>query len=186
LSRHPYFDSGDAAYEYYFDRHDPEGADDRPWSQPANPHPNDPTRRLRPPPGAAADVPERKEPAEQHVYAELVRFAARSVRHPVSAAETPAGVEAETVTAGLDSAIFRDGGVDAVPLQGWRKGGVYVTALKVRNGGPEPLTVDHTRLRGYWLAASIEKSELAAEGETHLYVVSSVPFVEALARKGIP
>jgi hypothetical protein len=38
LSRHPYLQDGDKAYEYYFDKFDLEGADDRPWSQPANPH----------------------------------------------------------------------------------------------------------------------------------------------------
>lgn len=49
LSRHPYFDNGDGAYEYYFDKHDPEGVNDRPWVQPANPHPNHPQDRLRVP-----------------------------------------------------------------------------------------------------------------------------------------
>ncbi|HLF98439.1 MAG TPA: DUF3438 family protein [Methylococcaceae bacterium] len=183
LSRHPYFDNGDAAYEYYFDRHDPEGADDRPWSQPANPHPAYPPERMRQS-ASSGQEEARAEPSERHIYAELIRFAARSMRHPVSRDETPAGIEPEAVTAGLDSAIFQDGGVDAAPVQSWRKGGVFVTALRVRNGTPEPLTVDHTRLRGYWLAASIEKADLAAQGETHLYVVSSVPFQEALARKG--
>jgi type II secretory pathway component GspD/PulD (secretin) len=43
LSRHSYFDNGDSAYEYYF------GKDDRPWSQPPNPHPGHPRSRLRVP-----------------------------------------------------------------------------------------------------------------------------------------
>jgi general secretion pathway protein D len=45
LARHPYLQDGDQAYEYYFDKFDPEGADDRPWSQPPNPHMDSPRQR---------------------------------------------------------------------------------------------------------------------------------------------
>lgn len=50
--RHPYLPHGDKAYEYYFDKFDPEGADDRPWSQPPNPNVTRP-RQVNPPADAS-------------------------------------------------------------------------------------------------------------------------------------
>jgi type II secretory pathway component GspD/PulD (secretin) len=185
LSRHPYFDNGDGAYEYYFDKFDPEGADDRPWAQPANPHPKHPRDRLRlpekggeRPAGAAADV---REP-----YAGLIRFAAMAVRQRIAPGEAPEGIRLKPLGAAPDKPLLSEIGVDATPLQSWRKDDLYVTSIQVKNRLRLPVTVDSTRLRGRWLAATLEKPALAGQGEagdtTHLYVISAEPFHEALSR----
>jgi type II secretory pathway component GspD/PulD (secretin) len=183
LSRHPYFDNGDGAYEYYFDKHDPEGRDDRPWSQPANPHPNHPRDRLRlpekrdeRPAGAEADV---REP-----YAGLIRFAAMAARHRIAPDEAPEGIRLEPLGAIPDKPLFSEIGVDTTPLQSWRKDDLYVTSIQVKNRLRLPVRVDSSRLRGRWLATTMERPDLAEQGKhgdtTYLYVVSAEPFHKAL------
>jgi general secretion pathway protein D len=191
LSAHPYFDNGDGAYQYYFDKFDPEGADDRPWAQPPNPHPKHPRVRLRTPDSAAKQSRARAETAVKQAYAELTRFAAKAVRQPVAPGEVPQGVRPENLGAEQETvALLAEAGVDATPLQGWRKGDLYVTAVEVKNRLRLPVTVDHTRIYGRWLAATIEKPRLAERGEegdlTHLYVISAEPFRDALARRSAP
>jgi len=191
LSAHPYFDNGDGAYQYYFDKFDPEGADDRPWAQPPNPHPKHPRVRLRTPDKAAKSGRAPAEAGVKQSYAELTRFAAKAVRQPVAPDEVPQGVRLENLGAEQETvALLAEAGVDATPLQSWRKGDLYVTAVEVKNRLRLPVTVDHTRIYGRWLAATIEKPRLAERGEegdlTHLYVISAEPFRDALARRSAP
>lgn len=186
LSDHPYFTDGDSAYEYHFDKLKPEGVGDRPWAQPPNPHVSRPQSKPRMPAEASKQTPE--EPAVKQTYAELTRFAAKSVRQPVAPGEVPEaiGIRMETLVSGQTMPLLAEIGVDATPLQSWRKGEMYVTSVQLKNRLRLPVTVNHTRLHGRWLAATIEKSDLAGQGETgdatYLYVISSEPFHEALSR----
>lgn len=182
LSDHPYFTDGDSAYEYHFDKLKPEGVDDRPWAQPPNPHV---PRSQSKPPMAAAGKQTPEAPGLKQIYAELTRFAAKSARQPVAPGEVPEGIRMEILRAELETPLLTEAGVDVTPLQSWRKGDLYVTSVQLKNRLRLPVTVNHTRLHGRWLAATIEKSALAGQGETgdstYLYVISSEPFHQALS-----
>ncbi len=187
LSRHPYFDNGDGAYEYYFDKHDPEGTDDRPWAQPPNPHPKHPRVRLRVPDATGKQGRNGAEPDIKRTYAELTRFAAKAVHQPIAPSEVPEGLRMEPLATGQKAPLLAEAGVDATPVQSWRKGELYVTSVQVRNRQRLPVMVNHTRLHGRWLAATIENPRLTGRGEagdlTHLYVISAEPFHQALAHR---
>jgi len=60
LSDHPYFTDGDSAYEYHFNKLKPEGVDDRPWAQPANPHVPRPRQNVPAKPVSQNQFPEQK------------------------------------------------------------------------------------------------------------------------------
>jgi general secretion pathway protein D len=179
LTRHPYFQDGDDAYEYYFDKFDPEGASDRPWAQPANPHPHH-RRSIDTKPWRGQD----KEPAAAGFddYGELTRLAARAIRDPEFA--MPKGIRMEPLIVGLTVPLAEDGTLDARPLQTWRGKGVYVTTVRLTNRSLEPMTVDPGRLRGHWLNVTLERNRLSgrdeAESTTYAYLISSVPFHEAI------
>jgi general secretion pathway protein D len=182
LTRHPYFQEGDNAYEYYFDHFDPEGTNDRPWAQPANPHPH--YRR-------SFDMERRKNrrnesgPVEFDDYAELTRLAARAVREPEFA--MPQGLRPELLSAEITVPLTEEGGpLEARPLRAWSGNGVYITVIRLANRSDEPVIVEPARLRGRWLNVSLEKSRLAGQDEpgntTYAYLISSEPFHEALMR----
>lgn len=167
LSRHPYFDSGDDAYEYYFDRHDPEGADDRPWSQPPNPHvPKE--KRNAPASGAVEE------------YIDLTRYAAQQMYAPPESREQFTGMETAPLTGDRTPALFPGENVEQRPLASWRRGSLYVTAVRLRNPDRRELTLDPKKLRGAWLAATFHQPRLTGVGEggeeTSVYLISAQPF----------
>jgi len=81
--------------------------------------------------------------------------------------------------------VFDSKAIQAKPLASWRKGGLYVTAVKLRNMTEKSLLVDFNQIEGTWLASSVEKSTLAKYGllgdSTYMYLISDKPFDEALA-----
>lgn len=93
--------------------------------------------------------------------------------------------------------LIRGGQLAAKPIAAWKGGGLFVTAIHVRNTQRHSLTLQFessrdahtldlsTLLRGHWLTASVQHSTVARKGQsadsTTLYVVSDRPFTESLA-----
>lgn len=80
--------------------------------------------------------------------------------------------------------LLRGGAVEATPLASWRGGGLYVTAVKLRNITEQPVVLDPRDLRGRWLAATFQHARLLPHGDgadtTCVYLVSARPFAESL------
>ncbi|OQK17214.1 hypothetical protein AU255_04795 [Methyloprofundus sedimenti] len=134
--------------------------------------------------GAGAKVPKVAEP-EQATFMQLTEYAARTVRLPDSKHEKVAGIQAVQVPGAYQLAeVFYDLRLTAAPVASWRKGGVYVTAVEVRNLSNETVTIDYQHLKGNWLASTIEEEKVAPRKDfgdmTYLYLLSSKPFEQAL------
>ncbi len=118
----------------------------------------------------------------QQTYVELTRYAARSVRLPADERIEQAGIEEVFIQHREPVYLLADGRIRLLPVAGWRKGGVNVTAFEVRNTAPAMLRIDFGNVRGPWLASTIESEQLAPQGEfgdsTWLYLISAQPFDE--------
>jgi general secretion pathway protein D len=82
--------------------------------------------------------------------------------------------------------LLYDSRIRALPVAAWHQGGIYVTALELHNIAHETVKVDYRRLKGRFLAATIENDTLTQQSGsskshvTHLYLVSSQPFNEII------
>ncbi|NOQ14362.1 MAG: DUF3438 family protein [Methyloprofundus sp.] len=139
--------------------------------------------------GIGAVAPKVIEPAtsshKQATYMQLTEYAAKSVRLPIASRETVAGVvDVPLPTAQQRVDVLFDMRLNVVPVASWRKGGVYVTAVEVRNLSNETVEVDYRNLKGNWLASTIETEKVAphkAFGDvSYLYLISGTPFEQAL------
>ena len=139
--------------------------------------------------GAGAVAPKVIEPAissyKQATYMQLTEYAAKSVRLPAASRETVAGIVGVPLPAAQQRVdVLFDMRLNAIPVASWRKGGVYVTAVEVRNLSHETVEVDYRNLKGNWLASTIETEKVAphkAFGDvTYLYLISGTPFEQAL------
>ena len=141
--------------------------------------------------GLGAKAPKVTPPAsaqaseKQATYMLLTEYAAKSVRLPAAERETVAGVFNVSIpsTNQRVEALY-DLRLTATPVASWRKGGVYVTAVEVRNLSNETVAVDYQHLKGTWLASTIERGKVAPKKSfgdaTYLYLISSMPFEQAL------
>lgn len=137
--------------------------------------------------GVGAIAPKVVEPAQvsnkQKVYTQLTEYAAQAVRLPASERKIVAGIQAVSL-ARQRADILYDTRLTAVSAASWRRGGVYVTAIEVRNLSNETVAIDYRHIKGNWLASSIEQEKVAprkVSGDTtYLYLISSMPFEEAL------
>ena len=120
----------------------------------------------------------------QQIYMQLTRYAAKAVRVPPEQRERvpmiqPAFVRKQRV---LD--LFRKPSVHVLPVASWHQGGIYVTALEVRNVDAASVQLDARHLKGTWLAATLESSTLSEQRElgdsTYLYLISGKPFDEGV------
>lgn len=79
------------------------------------------------------------------------------------------------------------GRFEAQPLGSWRRGGLWVTALRLSNLGERELKLDTSSFPGAWRAAALEAQNLAPLGapgsQTRVFLISDVPFERALAAK---
>ena len=126
------------------------------------------------------------EQAEQYdTYLKMSEYAADIFAKPFDKQTQDADYTAiKLVGSGLAD-VFDSKAIQAKPLASWRKGGLYVTAVKLRNITEKSLLVDFNQIEGTWLASSVEKSTLAKYGllgdSTYMYLISDKPFGEALA-----
>ena len=116
-------------------------------------------------------------------YVRLTRFAAQQLHAPARLLSGLPGVVRVPVERD-PVALVRGGAVEAAPLVAWRAGGLYVTAVLLRNTTAEPQTLDPRALRGRWLAATFQHHRLHAAGSeadrTAAYLVSARPFSASL------
>ncbi|WP_405240391.1 TIGR03749 family integrating conjugative element protein [Lentisalinibacter orientalis] len=135
----------------------------------------------RPPVPAAAE-PRATEPVS-YGYVALTRFAAQQFYAPARLARSLPGVIRVPV-AGDAVPLIRGAKVETRPLIAWRAGGLYVTAVQVRNQIASPVVLDPRTLRGEWLTATFQHNRLHPKGSeadtTVLYLVSERPFAVAL------
>lgn len=116
-------------------------------------------------------------------YVALVRRTLLTVTNPQ--APLPSGMTAQPVYMAPLSLLFAGTGLSAWPLSSWLQGEVYVTVLQVRNQSDQQQSLDLRKVPGGWLAASVERSQLARFGQsqdsTRLFLLSVKPFEEVLA-----
>lgn len=122
---------------------------------------------------------------KQAAYMQLTEYAAKSVRLPAAERGTVAGVFNVSIPSAQQQVdALYDLRLTATPVASWRKGGVYVTAVEIRNLSNETVAIDYQHLKGAWLASTIEQEKVApkkAFGDaTYLYLISGMPFEQAL------
>jgi general secretion pathway protein D len=120
----------------------------------------------------------------QQVYMQLTKYAAKSVRLTPDKWEKVPTIQVNPLQAKQEVNLFANRDVHTIPVASWRQGGINVTAFEVRNISSQRLQIDHRRIRGQWLASTIEESTLAPHKElgdsTYLYLISAMSFEEAL------
>ena len=121
----------------------------------------------------------------QNLYLEMSQYAADTIRiaeidRKLDAKYLPDKVKRVAVTT-----LFDNNKVKVMPLASWNRGGMYVTALELVNKANSASPVDYTKIKGKWLASSVENNLLARRGQandsTFMYVVSVLPFDETIA-----
>jgi len=113
----------------------------------------------------------------QATYVELTQYAAKAVR---GNAPTVSKIQPVSLKTAQAVEVQYDTRLQTVPVGSWRKGGVHITALKVSNPTKGRIIVNYQRLKGTWLAATIEKEELSAQTSSYLYLISSDTFENTL------
>jgi general secretion pathway protein D len=119
-------------------------------------------------------------------YATLTRFAMLAMRQP----ETPFPAEIDLMPIPdpeSAKALIDANSVKVEPLAAWQGHGHYVTALRLANLSASELRLQQNHLRGKWRAITFEDTTLEPAGKlgdsTMAYVVSSLPFSQALGAK---
>lgn len=117
-------------------------------------------------------------------YVSLTRYAAQQLYAPKRLLLDLPGVSRTRLNVRESIPLLRGGAVEATPLASWRGGGLYVTAVKLRNDTEGPVVLDPRDLRGRWLAATFQHARLLPRGDeadtTCVYLVSARPFAESL------
>ncbi|MBL6986596.1 MAG: DUF3438 family protein [Methylobacter sp.] len=121
-------------------------------------------------------------PANQQVYVNLTRYASEAVLVPSSERKADPKIKAVRLAQFVPVDLSYDSRIKALPVAGWRQGGIYVTALELHNASSDRVSVDYRHLKGRWLASTIEKEILDGRQVTHLYLISSQPFEEIMAQ----
>lgn len=80
--------------------------------------------------------------------------------------------------------LFNNPAIKTVPLNSWKKGSLYVTAVQLFNRSDRPVDIDAAQVKGNWLAAAVEDNRLDGNGKlksvSMLYLVSDQPFEEMM------
>ncbi len=117
-------------------------------------------------------------------YTLLTRYAAQQLYAPARLLKTPHGIHAVPLDGGSvpNDTLMRGGGIGAEPVAAWRKGTLYVTAVKLTNRSLRTIVLDPRVIRGQWRTATFQHAYLAPsnsdENVTALYLVSDRPFAE--------
>jgi general secretion pathway protein D len=134
--------------------------------------------------GAAASAPPPQQapsPAQQ-TYVDLTRYASEGVHKQGDERKIDPKIKQVRLTQFVPVDLLYDTRIKALPIAGWRQGGIYVTALELKNTSNDRVRVDYRHLKGRWLAATIENETLNGYPQpgsaTYLYLISSQPFEE--------
>ena len=112
---------------------------------------------------------------------DLIQLASQSLYSDV--VEPVDGIKRVAVEKKLINGFYRGGGLKVEPLAGWFGGGLYVTAIGLTNTTSEVIIFNPCRIRGNFLYASSQFSDLQPVGTDHnenvAYLVSDIPFSKA-------
>ena len=126
----------------------------------------------------------------------LTRYAAQQLYAPERLAGGDSAIKRIALELSTPVPLIRGGLVETVPIASWQGNGLTVTAVKIRNLSMQPLQLRfekyntlpvlnlNGRLRGDWLAATVQHDYLGLAGgesdTTTLYLVSNQSFLESL------
>ncbi len=117
-------------------------------------------------------------------YITLTRFAAQQLYAPARLLTTPHQVQRSRVQQTPIQHLLRGFKIDATPIAAWRKGRLFVTAVRLQNQTQQSIILDPLQLRGRWHAATFQHGILKAHGSTEdttaVYLISDQPFKQAL------
>jgi integrating conjugative element protein (TIGR03749 family) len=117
-------------------------------------------------------------------FVALTRFAAQQLYAPARLLKAAPAIQRVSVSQTPIEHLLRGESLIATPVASWRSGRLYVTALEIKNTGPDAIELDPRQLRGQWRAATFQHSRLhpaGSEADTSaVYLVSDRPFHEAL------
>ncbi|MGR9114864.1 MAG: DUF3438 family protein [Gammaproteobacteria bacterium] len=135
-----------------------------------------------------SEAPQKKQaPTEaQKIYVELTQYAANAVRLPAHEREQVPFIEPTPLAGYRSFDLLYDTRIRAVPVAGWKRGGIHVTAVELHNTAKSEVDVNYRDLKGRWLASTMEGSKLAPQGEfgdsTYMYLISAEAF-DDIARR---
>jgi integrating conjugative element protein (TIGR03749 family) len=134
---------------------------------------------------SAAPRSKRQHPTNSSLdYIILTRFAAQQLYAPARVLTIPHQVQRSRVQQISIQHLLRGFKVDATPIAAWRKGRLFVTAVRLQNQTQQPITLHPLQLRGRWYAATFQHGVLKAHGNTDdttaVYLISDQPFKQAL------
>ncbi len=113
-------------------------------------------------------------------FIEMTRVAAKQVRMPYLSRTVQGKVQPVNLRELGSVPLFRDANLAAVPSAAWTDGLHFLTAVKVVNLTDHAKPVDVNLMRGEWMAATVERQQLAPAGEegdfTYLYLISETSF----------
>ncbi|MDD1611871.1 MAG: DUF3438 family protein [Methylococcaceae bacterium] len=136
-----------------------------------------------PPPPIGQQTNPESIPANQQVYVDLTRYASEAVRLSGADRRIDPKIVPVSIRQFEQVDLTYDSRISAMPIAGWRQGGIYVTVLELHNLSPDTITVDYRHLKGRWLASTIENEVLDSQNNvTYLYLISSQPFEEIMAQ----
>ena len=122
--------------------------------------------------------------SEASDYLILTRYAAQQLYAPARLLKTPPGIHSVPLARDLGAVdtLIRGGGMLAEPVAAWRKGTLYVTAVKLTNRSAQPIMLDPRLIRGQWRTATFQHGNVGPSFSdtkvTAVYLVSDRPYTE--------
>ncbi|MBA2711534.1 MAG: TIGR03749 family integrating conjugative element protein [Tatlockia sp.] len=115
----------------------------------------------------------------------LTRFAIQSLYAPQRLLVIPEGVSRQPMQTRRQIMLFYGANIEARPLISWHGGGLYVTAVELKNGLNKEVIVDPRLMLGNWTTATFYPGNTLAprggEDSTTVFLISDRPFANALA-----
>lgn len=133
-------------------------------------------------------------------YVRLTRFAAQTLYSAEHLMPSDKEITRVNINRTKTIPLVRGGDIEAMPIGAWRGGGLYITAVRIKNVSNKRISIANnksaikttasrflalnTDLRGAWLAATAQHHYLGAAGgkddRTSVYLISSRAFMESL------
>lgn len=114
----------------------------------------------------------------------LTRFAIQTLYAPKRLVATPEGIHRTPMQTEKHVPLFYGANIDAMPLASWRAGGLFITAVELKNLTEHVIQIDIKQIKGDWQAASLYPTTQLPTRDKHetttIFLVSAKPFHEAL------
>lgn len=123
-------------------------------------------------------------------YVDLMRFAIEQLYSPQRLISESADIARTPMYTQKTVTLLYGHNTENFPEVSWRGGDDFVTAVLVKNTQSHAITLDPRNLKGQWLASSFYPTNMLAPrgqrgDETRLFVISEVPFGQALSSASI-